>query len=167
MTASSNNPVNTNQLPVSLDVNPDDKGFGETLVSYLRRTANAVNTKESGLFLLQENANFEQWYTIGNPGQNRTAYRTTLDFVFLNGGNIPVGTTTITLTSSTQPPAIKGYLFPVQGFGAAIDTAGNSYFLNEMGIFVRYNNSTNTFFIQNNIGVALTWCVFVVEYLKN
>jgi len=167
MTFSSNNPLNTNQLPISLDVNPEDKDFESILLLYLRRVANAVNTKESGLFLLQENANFEQWYQTGNPQQNRNGYRITADLVLLNGGNIPNGTTNLVLSTSTQPMKINGYLYPVQGFGGAIDTGGTSYFLNDPDLYVRYINSTNTITIQNNTGNALTWCVWVMEYLKN
>lgn len=167
MTISSDNPLNTNQLPISLDVNPQESNFQSILLLYLRRVANAVNTKESGLFLLQENANFEQWYQIGNPQQNRNAYRITVDLVFLNGGNIPINTTLIVLSSSTQPMNINGYLYPVQGFGGAIDTSGISYFLNDPQIFIRYISSTNTIVIQNNTGNAMTWCVWVMEYLKN
>jgi hypothetical protein len=167
MTFSSDLSLNTNQLPVSLDVNPQDRDFENILLLYLRRVANAVNTKESGLFLLQENANFEQWYQIGNPQQNRNAYRITADLVMLNGGNIPAGTTNIVLSSSTQPKNINGYLYPVQGFGGANDTTGLSYFLNDPDIYVRYNNSTNTIIIQNNSGNDLTWCVWVMEYLKS
>ncbi len=164
---SSDSSLNTNQLPISLDVNPEDKDFQNILLLYLRRVANAVNTKESGLFLLQENATFEQWYQIGNPQQNRNSYRITADLVMLNGGNIPAGTTNIVLSTSTQPMKINGYLYPVQGFGGAIDTSDLSYFLNDPDIYVRYNNSTNTIIIQNNSGNALTWCVWVMEYLKN
>jgi len=167
MTFSSDNALNTNQLPISLDVNPDDEEFENILLLYLRRVANAVNTKTSGLFLLQENANFQQWFQIGNPQQNRSAYRLTSDLVALNAGNIPIGTTSIVLTSSTQPMAINGYLYPVQGFGGAKDTTGLSYFLNDPDIYVRYNSSTNTIIIQNNTANALTWCVWVMEYLKN
>lgn len=167
MTFSSNLPLNTNQLPISLDVDPQDNDFENILLLYLRRVANAVNTKESGLFLLQENASFEQWYQIANPQQNRNGYRITADLVFLNGGNIPAGTTNLVLTTSTQPKVIDGYLYPVQGFGGAVDTGGLSYFLNDPDIYVRYQASTNTIIIQNNSGNALTWCVWVMEYLKN
>ena len=167
MTSSSDTSLNTNQLPISLDVNPEEKDFQSILLLYLRRIANAVNTKESGLFLLQENASFEQWFQNGNPQQNRSSYRITADLVSLNGGNIPNGTTNIVLSTSTQPMKINGYLYPVQGFGGAIDTTGLSYFLNDPSIYVRYNNSTNTIIIQNNTGNALTWCVWVQEYLKN
>src|ERR1700679_957828 len=166
MTFSSDNALNTNQLPISLDVNPEDKAFQSILLLYLRRVANAVNTKESGLFLLQENAAFEQWYETNNPMRTRSAYRITVDLVFLNNGNIPTGTTNIVLSSTTQPQNINGFLFPVQGFGGAIDSSGLSYFLNDPAIFVRYNNSTNTIIIVNNSGSALTWCVWVQEYLK-
>jgi len=167
MTFSSNQPLNTNQLPISLDVNPEDENFENILLLYLRRVANAVNTKENGLFLLQETANFEQWFQLGNPQQNRNAYRITVDLVSLNAGNIPVGTTNIVLSTTTQPMKITGYLYPVQGFGGAVDTGGLSYFLNDPDIYVRYQNSTNTIIIQNNSGNALTWCVWVMEYLKN
>src|ERR1700733_458298 len=110
MTFSSDNPLNTNQLPISLDVNPEDKDFDSILLLYLRRVANAVNTKESGLFLLQENASFEQWFQTANPGQNRNAYRVTIDLVALNGGNIPTGSTSLVLSGTTQPMNILGYL---------------------------------------------------------
>lgn len=167
MTFSSNIPLDTNQLPISLDINPEDKEFQNILLLYLRRVANAVNTKESALFLLQENASFEQWFQTGNPQQNRSGYRITADLVMLNGGNIPIGATSLVLSSSTQPQIINGYLYPVQGFGGAKDTAGLSYFLNDPSIYVRYNSSTNTIIITNNSGNALTWCVWVMEYLKN
>jgi|ERR1700743_3364157 hypothetical protein len=167
MTFSSNLSLNTNQLPISLDVDPQDKDFENILLLYLRRVANAVNTKESGLFLLQENASFEQWFQTANPQQNRNGYRITADLVALNAGNIPAGTTNLVLTTSTQPKIIDGYLYPVQGFGGALDTTGLSYFLNDPDIYVRYNSSTNTIIIQNNSGNALTWCVWVQEYLKN
>ena len=167
MTFSSDPALNTNQLPISLDVNPEEKDFASTLLLYLRRIANAVNTKESGLYLLQENANFEQWFQTANPQQNRNAYRITADLVALNGGNIPNGATSLVLSSSTQPMAIDGYLYPVQGFGGAVDTGGLSYFLNDPQIYVRYQASTNTIVIQNNSGNALTWCVWAQNYLKN
>lgn len=167
MTFSSDPALNTNQLPISLDVNPQEKGFQDILLLYLRRIANSVNTKENSLYLLQETANFQQWYTFNDPQQNRNAYRITADLVLLNGGAITMATTNLVLTSSTQPPAIKGYMFPVEGFGGAVDTNGISYFLNDPQIFVRFNASTNTIILQNNTGIPLSWCVWVMEYLKN
>jgi hypothetical protein len=167
MSSSSDNSLLTNQLPVSLDVNPQDRDFESILLLYLRRVANAVNTKESGLFLLQETGSFEQWYQLNNPQQNRNGYRLTIDLVALNGGNpIPASTTTtLPLNTTTQPPAIIGYQYPVQGFGGAIAN-GVSYFLNDHDVYVRFNGSTNMITIVNNLGNTLTWCVYVLEYLK-
>jgi hypothetical protein len=173
MTFSSDPSLNTNQLPISLDIKSEEEGFDSILQLYLRRMANALNSKESGLFLLQENAAFEQWFNPvvmnSSTQQNlRNAYRLTVDLVMLNANTpIPVGTTTLTLTSITRPPAIIGYLFPVQGFGGALDTPGESYFPSDPKVTISFNGSTNTFTIINNTGTALTWCVFVLEYLKN
>lgn len=165
MTFSSDPALNTNQLPISLDVNPEEENYQSILLLYLRRIANAVNTKESGLFLLQETANFEQWFG-STPQQNRNAYRLTVDLVALNGGNIPNGTTNRSLSSVTQPPAPLGYLFPVHGFGGALDTSGRSYFPSDPNVTISYTSSTNTFVIVNNTGNALTQLYFVIEYLK-
>ncbi len=165
MTFSSDPALNTNQLPISFDINPDEPEFNSILLLYIRRIANAVNTKESGLFLLQENANFEQWFGT-TPQQNRNSYRITVDFVALNGG--PIGpTATITLTTATQPPAIIGYLYPVQGFGGALGANGISYFPSDPNVSVTFNGSTNTFVITNTTGTTLTQFYWVTEYLKN
>ena len=166
MTFSSDPSLNTNQLPISLDVNPEETNYQSILLLYLRRIANSTNTKESGLYLLQETASFEQWFG-STPQQNRNGYRTTVDLVALNGGNIPNGTTTLTLTSSTQPAAIIGYLFPLPSGGGALDTTGQSYFPSDPNVTISFKGSTNTFTIVNNTGNALTWCVFDLEYLKN
>jgi hypothetical protein len=173
MSFTSDNPLLSNPLPISLDVNPDEANFDSVLLLYLRRVANAVNTKEQALYLLQETGDFQQWWTYlpasttPNPQETRNNYRTTTDLVALNGGNIPAGTTTLTLTSSTTPTAINGYLFPTDGYGGALDTSGNSYFPSDPNVTISFNGSTNTFTIVNNTGNALTWCVFVLEYLKN
>lgn len=172
MTFSSDPSINTNQLPISLNVNPNEKNFDSILLLYLRRVANAVNTKANGLFLLQETANFYQFYQVGNPQQNRNSYRTTIDLVYLNNqinnvSTIPTGTTSLVLSSTTQPILITGYLYPVIGEGGAVDSTGISYFLNDPDLYIRYNNSTNTIILQNNTGNALTWCIFVMNYLKN
>lgn len=180
MTFSSDQSLNTNQLPISLDVDPDDDHFGETLVLYLRRIANSVNTKESGLFLLQENASFEQWFQTTDPTsnasiQNRSGYRLTTDLVALNllinaSPTIPNGTTNNLVLPASPTPGIParpiGYLYPVQGFGGALDTMGESYFPSDPNITISYNSSTFTFTIINNTGNALTQLYWVMEYLK-
>jgi hypothetical protein len=172
MTFSSDPSVNTNQLPVSLDVNPGEEGFESTLLLYLRRIANATNTKNSGLHLLQETANFEQWFqssptTDGSSQQNRNAYRITIDIIALYGGKFPDMTTdTVPLSASTQPPEINGYVYPVQGYGGATDTEGNSYFPSDPNVTISYKSSTNTLTITNNTANELTQLYWVMEYLK-
>lgn len=174
MTVSSDQSLNTNQLPLSLDIDSNDKDSQSIIISYLRRVAQAVNTKESGLFLLQETGSFEQWFGA-TPQNNRSGYRLTVDLVALNlqinvSATIPAGTTnnlTLSAVPATQPVPPIGYLYPVHGFGGALDTAGVSYFPSDPSITISYNGSTNTFTIINNTGNALTWCVFVIEYLKN
>ncbi len=165
MTFSSDQSLNTNQLPISFDIDPNEPNFDSQFLLYVRRIANSVNTKESGLFLLQENASFEQWFG-STPQQNRNGYRTTFDLVALNGGNILGGVTVIVLTPTTQPPSINGYMFPVQGFGGCLDTAGISYFPSDPNVEITYQHSTNTITITNNTGNALTWAIWAMEYLK-
>ncbi len=166
MTFSSDPSLNTNQLPISFDINPDEAKFGENLLLYVRRIANSTNTKGSGLFLLQENASFGQWFT-STPQENRNEYRITMDLVALHGSVIPAGVTTIVLSPTTQPPAINGYLYPTQGFGGCLDSAGVSYFPSDPNVTITYTDSTNTVTITNNTGNNLTWAVWVQEYLKN
>jgi hypothetical protein len=166
MTFSSDPSLNTNQLPISIDINPEEEAYQATLQLYIRRIANATNTKVSGLHLLQETATFKQYFGT-TPQQNRNSYRTTFDLVALHGGNIANGTTTLTLTTTTQPPAIIGYMFPTSSNGGALGTNGISYFINGQNIEITFNSSTNTIIIVNNTGVALTWCEWAMEYLKN
>lgn len=172
MTFSSDEALNTNQLPISLDVNPEEEGYQSVLLLYLRRIANAVNTKENGLYLLQETANFEQWFTSGNPQDNRNAYRLTVDLVDLNNqlngvDYIPTGSTPLALSSTTTPAAVTGYLYPVQGFGGALDSTGISYFPSDPNVEITFTSSTQTFIIENNTGNQLDQLYFVIEYLKN
>jgi hypothetical protein len=172
MTFSSDNPLNTNQLPISLDINPGEPNFEDALLLYLRRIANAVNTKASALFLLQENANFGQWFQVTTPTsvnsqQNRNSYRLTVDLVALNGGVITPAGATLSLSSSTIPVAPIGYKYPVEGFGGALDSTGVSYFPSDPNVTITYTGSTNTFTVINNTGNNLTQCYFVINYLKN
>jgi hypothetical protein len=159
----------SNQIPISLDVDPNEKGFQSILLLYLRRMANAINTKDQSLYFIQETGNFQQWFNNSVPlmiSNTRNGYRLTLDFIALNGGTIGASAT-ITLTSSTQPPKINGFLYPTRGFGGANDNMGNSYFPSDPNVSVVYNNSTNTFSITNTTGNTLTQFYWVMEYLKN
>jgi hypothetical protein len=178
MSFTTDQPTLSNQVPVSLDVNPDEKDFHSTLILYLRRIANAVNSKEQALYPLQETGDFQLWFNNSTPlviSNNRNGYRLTVDMVALNllingTPTIPAGTTTLQLTITaprTQPQPIVGYLYPTRGFGGALDTTGVSYFPSDPNIIVTFMGSTNTFTIINNTGNALVQFYWVLEYLKN
>ena len=101
------------------------------------------------------------------PQQNRSAFRLTLDFVALNGGNIPTGTTPIVLlqyAASRDQWILVSHFY---GYGGATDTAGISYFPSDPKITVTYTNSTDTFSIINNTGHELMQFYWVMNYLKN
>ncbi len=179
MSFSSDNPTLSNQIPVSLNVNPDEQNFDSILMLYLRRIANAVNTKEQSIYLLQETGNFQQWFNDQTPvmiSQNRNGYRITVDMIALNllinaSPTIPNGTTNnLTLSATppiTQPLPIDGFLYPTRGFGGALDTTGTAYFPSDPNITVEFIVSTQTFVIMNNTGNALTQFYWVMEYLKD
>lgn len=166
--AFSNDPaVQSNQLPISLDIPSDPKQLKETLSLLFKRVINAVNTKEGGVYSLQENANFAQYYTLGNPNQYRNAYRTTFDLVNLNGGNIPVGTTAMpALTTTTEPKSITGALYPVSSKGGGKGTNGVFYFT-DGNINVTFDPTTQVVTVINNTAVALTSLTWEMSYLKN
>lgn len=166
MAFSSDPAVQSNQLPISLDIPSDPKQLQETLSLLFKNIINTVNTKEGGIYSLQENANFAQYYTLGNPNQFRNAYRTTFDLVSLNGGNIPVGTTALpALSATTQPKAITGALYPVGDKGGGKGTNGKFYFT-DGNISVVFDPTTQVITVTNNTGVALTSLTWEMSYLK-
>ncbi len=86
MAFSSDPNLQTNQLPISLDV-PEVKSenFQDFLQRYMRNIANIMNTKEGALYNLQEVATFQQYF-FSNQNQNsnsslnfRPVYRTVID----------------------------------------------------------------------------------------
>src|SRR5512143_3887712 len=102
MSFTSDNPLQTNQLPISMEF-PEvlDAEFKNTLEDNLKRVSNVVNSKVGGLYTLQEVATFRQYFKYdaapagGNPvpQQFRSIYRKVFDMVRLNGLNIGAGAT--------------------------------------------------------------------------
>lgn len=91
MAFSSDIPQITNQLPFTINL-PDIKNtslFQDALEDLLRNISNAVNAKEGGLYNLFEQASSQQYYIQNNTGRFRNVYRKVMNFVNLNGGNIP------------------------------------------------------------------------------
>lgn len=85
MSYSSDPALQTNQLPISIDLPEDQKQLRETLTDSYKRTVDAMNYKIGGLFSLQEVADFERWFTVGKPGNTRNGYRKTFE---LETGNL-------------------------------------------------------------------------------
>lgn len=165
---SSDQPLVANQLPISVDFPRDQTQFIDMITLLYKRIANSLNTKEGAVYLLQELATFQQFFTINDPQRLRNGYRTTFDLVDLNGGPIPPGVTVIVLTSTTQPPLINQVLIPVNGFGAGT-IAGPIYVFNGTDFNVRFDNTipaAQTVIITNNTGTNLTQLYWVFEYLK-
>jgi hypothetical protein len=88
-----------NQLPSSIEIPKDYEAFQEIVSLLLMRIVDSVNKKTGSLYYLQEQGNFQSFYTwdyvnnVGLPFQFRNGYRNTFDLVALNGGNIPGGAT--------------------------------------------------------------------------
>ena len=72
---SSDQPLVANQLPISVEFPKDQQEFINTLSLLYKRIVNAVNTKEGALYLLQELANFQQFFTDNDPQKLRNGYR--------------------------------------------------------------------------------------------
>lgn len=94
MSFTSDNPIQVNQLPISVDFDIKDiESLKWLLEQNYKRTVSAINTKEGSFYLLQELGNFKQWYTRNDTLRNRNVYRFVFDLVGLNGGNIGPGAT--------------------------------------------------------------------------
>ena len=158
MSFSSNNPLQTNQLPRTINM-PEltEESFRQTLTDYLQKISNTTNTKENSLYLLQETANFKQLYTANDPMQNRNSYRKVFDMIVLNGGNIGAG------APVSFPHGITG-LFNTMMIYASCKSTEPRYF-SVMNSTV-YLDATKVYF-TNPLGVALTQCFVNAEYLKN
>ncbi len=81
MSYSSDPALQSNQLPLSIDFPQNDQERIEVLTASYKRTVDSMNYKIGGLFSLQEVADFERWFTIGNPQQMRNGYRKTFHFL--------------------------------------------------------------------------------------
>ena len=67
--------------------------FENRLEEILRVVASVMNTKEGGLYNLDEKFCFKQVFTTSDPQTFRNVYRKSFDLVDLNGGNIAGGAT--------------------------------------------------------------------------
>lgn len=172
MAFSSDIPLQSNQLPLSIEFPAVKKEFDDVLSLTYKRIADAVNRKEGSLFQLQENANFNQYFkyssgTTPDPNNFRNGYRRTYDLVALNGAPISAGITNIVLAGADL---ISGILIPTRAWGGATIAGPIYVFINDPQLGVRFDNTVpaaQVITINNATGAALTQAYWVIEYLKN
>ena len=156
MSATNNNSLQLNQLPISLEI-PDDPKLAQEIISlYLKRVANTVNTKTGGLYSVNELGNNEQ-YNITNPQVYNDVYRTCFDLIALNGGN-PI----IYNTPTTFAHNIVGLTNGTLIYATCKDNTGNIFSVVFPSIYI---TSTNIIF-TNPVGSPLIYCVAVLQYVK-
>jgi hypothetical protein len=172
MSFSSDKPLLANQLPISIDFpSPDKKEFLDILSLTYKRIADSVNTKEGGLYLLQELATFNQFFTLNNNRINRFVYRTTFDMVNLNGGPIGTGTT------ASFAHNITGVNTPTNIYGTATTSTGKFIPLPYVDVTTEsseiqiYATSTNIVLVTGATidggANTLTQAYIIFEYTKN
>lgn|SRR3990167_8681259 len=81
MSFSSDKPIQSNQLPVSVEFpNPQEPAFIDTLTLIYKRIADSVNTKEGALYQPSELATFQKYFKPADTQNFRNVYRMTIDF---------------------------------------------------------------------------------------
>ena len=164
MSFSSDVPLQSNQLPISIEFPPVNEEFDESLSLTYKRIVDSVNRKEGSLYQLQEQATFQQYFTVGNPQVNRNGYRMVVNFGTLpNTGPKSVAhgisfnsnfSTTRIYGSATDPTGLLYIPLPF-----ASPTAANNIEL--------YLDATNVNVITGSNRTNFTICTIVIEYLKN
>ena len=155
MSYSSNQPLVSNQLPISIEFPLEQGRLVETITDTYKRTVSAINTKADGLYTLNETASFKQYFS-SQPNFFRSGYRYVYDVVSENGGNIGAGSTVI------FPTGIAGMTMLTDIYGTA-KTSGNKFFgINYPDVYIQ---GTNVVFTNPEPSI-LTQAQIVLEYLK-
>lgn len=164
MSFTSDNPLQTNQLPISVEYPQDPKLLQVVNTETYKRTANAVNTKASGLYLPQEMASFQQYFTSGNPMQNRDVYRKVIDFGALPNAAVKTVAHGIAFDANSSLTHL---------YAAATDPVNLLYIPIPYASPTLANNieisldSTNVIITTGSNRSAFTICYVVIEWLKN
>ena len=114
MSFSNDQPLVANQFS-DFDIPDNFDDFSEIFEREYKRVIDAVNTKEGGLYLLQELATFEQYFTPNDPQQNRNIYRKVIDFGSLPNTSSKSVAHNIAFNSNTRMTRL---------YGAASDSTG-------------------------------------------
>lgn len=157
MSFNSNQPQQTNQLPLSIDFPEDWDKFLETITLLYKRIANSVNSKEGGLYSLQELSNFNQYFIPKNANNFRNVYRKTFDVVGLNGAPIPGGATI------TFPHNIQGLKEATHIYASCTSVTPTFFTVVYPNAFL---DATNLTFTNPLSSISLSQVFFIAEYLK-
>ena len=157
MSFSNDMPLLVNQLPISVDFPKEQEKFLETLSLLYKRIANAVNTKEGGLFSIQELFNSQQYFVSGVPNTFRNVYRKTFDLVNLNGGNIAGGVTV------SFPHNITGLKYSTLIYASCTSVIPTFFTVVYPSVYL---DTTNVNFTNPLPAIALNAVYVVAEYLK-
>ena len=158
MTFSSDPALQVNQLPISIEFPKEEEKFYEVLTLWAKRVTNSVNSKEGGLFSLQELYDFKQFFTAGNPSNFRNDYRKTFDITGLNGGPIPASATVV------FPHNITGNLTGTLVYATCTTNLG-AFFTVVFPYLIL--DTVNLTFTNPLPGNTLVTVIGVAEYLKN
>lgn len=158
MSFNSDPATQVNQLPLTVEFPRDENRFYEVLTLWAKRITNSINSKEGGLYSLQELFDFKQYFTAGNPNVFRNDYRKTFDITGLHGGNIAGGATV------NFPHNIVGL-----GQGTLIYATCTAVTGLEFTVVFPYFtiDAANINFTNPLPATALSTVIGVAEYLKN
>lgn len=158
MSFSSNEPSITNQLPLTVNLPDIARGelFQDRLQDIIKEMTLVVNSKEGGLYSLQEKFSSQTYFTIGDPQTFRNVYRKVLDFVNLNSGNIGASATV------SFVHGITGVDESAMIYANCTATDGRRFSV----VFASVWITGTTAFFTNPIAVALTQCDVVINCLK-
>ena len=158
MSFTSDIPLQVNQLSLSIDFPKDFDKFLEVMALTYKKMVQVINTKEGGLYSLQELYNSNQYFTLGNPQRFRNVYRKTFDLVALNGGNIAGG-------------AVVAFPHNITGLSSATLIYASCTSVTPQYFTVVYPNAfmdaVNINFINPLPATALSAAYFIAEYLKS
>lgn len=160
MAFSSDQPIQSNQLPISIEFpSTDDPDFNEVLSLTYKRIADSSNTKEGALYTLSEVANFRKFYKPNNTQEIRNSYRKVFDLVKQSGGVIAPG------AFPPFPHGIVGIKETDLIYASCTTNEATPRFFTVVYPNV-YLDTTNVYF-TNPLGVSLSQAIVVANYLKN
>jgi hypothetical protein len=154
---SSDQPLVTNQLAISVDFPKDTELLVTEITDTYKKIANVVNTKVGGLFNPSEVATYKLLASATPEQQNRNVYRKLFDLVDLNAGNIGAGATV------AFPHNINGLVNTMVIYASCTSTDPIYFTVVYPDVYL---DATNVNF-TNPLGVALTQAIVIAEYVKS